>query len=197
MARISHSVETITPQRARKYLERNTKNRRVRPKIVSRYALAMQQGQWSLTGEPILFDTEGNLLDGQHRLHACIESSCSFRTVVIRGIQQDTFADINTGSSRNPGDALYLAGYSKSKMCAAAIKVIHNMEIMEENPDVRSLRGRDITRQDLLAFMQEHEEEMIEATHVIEGEGRSILRPPSVFVALRFRFGQSNEMRAQ
>jgi hypothetical protein len=197
MAKIEQAVETITPAKARKYLESMEKNRRVRKRVVERYALAMAADQWSFTGEPIIFSNKGVLLDGQHRLHACVESGVSFKTSVLRGVDADTFADMNTGASRTPGDALYVAGYSKTKLCAAAIKVIHNLELMEEDDKIRSVRGRDITRQDLMAFMEENEEELLACARVVEGEGKTLLRPPSVFVALRFRFGQSNAMRAQ
>jgi hypothetical protein len=191
------TTETINPAKARKYLDTMDKNRRVRKRVVERYALAMKADQWSLTGEPIIFSTKGVLLDGQHRLHACIEAGVSFRSDVRRGVNAETFADINTGASRTPGDALYIAGFAKTKLCAAAIKVIHNLELMEEDDKLRNVRGRDITRQDLLRFMEDHEEELSECARVCDGEGKALLRPPSVFVALRFRFGQSNAMRAQ
>jgi len=197
MAKITHSVETITPKKARQWLERNAKNRRIRARVVLKYSTAMEQDQWSMTGEPIIFNSQGDLMDGQHRLHACIDAGKAFKSVVIRGVDEGCFMDINTGASRNPGDALSIAGYSRGKLCAAAIKVIHNLELMEEDDTIRNLRGRDVTRQDLLAFMEEHEDSLLEATRVCEGEGKALLRPPSAFTALRFRFGQGNNLRAE
>ncbi len=197
MARINTNVETINPAKARTYLASNGENRRVSRKTVLKYADAMRKGQWSLTGEPIIFDRSDRLMDGQHRLHACIESGTSFQSVVMRGIDSTSFVDINTGRTRSPGDVLYIAGYSRGKLAAAAIKVIWGMEAMENDANVNSLRKIGVTRQDLIAFMEEHEEELGEAVSVVDGDGKDILRPPSLFVGLRYRFGRANRLRAQ
>jgi hypothetical protein len=61
-------LETITPEQAAIWLTRNRRNRPIRRTRVARYADAMRRGHWRVNGEAVIFDSEGNLLNGQHRL---------------------------------------------------------------------------------------------------------------------------------
>ena len=78
----SHTrVETITPVTAKAYLVRLTGDeRRLSVQLVLRLANAMRADQWILPDKPsalsagLVFDCQGRLLDGQHRLEAVVES---------------------------------------------------------------------------------------------------------------------------
>ena len=84
------AFEMIGPEKAIEYLTHNTKNyRRIKQAVVKRYAKSMQMGRWEKNGEPIIFDEDGNLLDGQHRLSAVVKSGCFVVMFVIRGIGRD------------------------------------------------------------------------------------------------------------
>jgi len=80
---LSFGVETITPEIAAAYLKRKGANRNISHLRVQRYAREMQRGDWLLTGEAIKF-CNGQLMDGQQRLLAVIESGVSVRMPVIR-----------------------------------------------------------------------------------------------------------------
>lgn len=54
----------------------NIDNRPLRPSHVQDLAHAMRSGQWRATHESILVDVNGVVADGQHRLHAIVESGC-------------------------------------------------------------------------------------------------------------------------
>jgi len=69
-------VILITPELAKKWLDKNVKNNRpVMKNTVKCYARLMKSGGWNLTHQGIAFDEEGYLIDGQHRLHAIIEAN--------------------------------------------------------------------------------------------------------------------------
>lgn len=69
-------VVTITPEMAKSMLEHNMKNNRpVLKSTVHAYARQMRNGHWNLTHQGIAFDENGELVDGQHRLHAIIEAN--------------------------------------------------------------------------------------------------------------------------
>ena len=67
------SVKTITPAQAKKLLERNTNNRPVSKPHVKFLCGVIRRGEWKLNGDAIRFNSE-RLVDGQHRLAACIET---------------------------------------------------------------------------------------------------------------------------
>ncbi len=84
---ITGGVEVITPDIAKKYLEMNGDNpRRINKNYVQQYAVDMATGNWKLNGEAIVFDSAGNLKDGQHRLAAVIRAKAEVPMMVIRGV---------------------------------------------------------------------------------------------------------------
>lgn len=105
---VKTEVVKVTPEMATKWLEGNTHNRPIRDSMVERYARLMRNGQWELNGESIIFDLNGKLADGQHRLWGCVESQTAFETVVTTGVAPEAFLTIDQGQKRTAGDALYI-----------------------------------------------------------------------------------------
>jgi len=99
------TVETITPSTAERYLALSQGNRPLRPVRVRQYAESMRNGQWVLTGEPIIFNGTA-LINGHHRLQACIESKTQFDSVVVRGVDETAYDVIDSGLARTMGDVL-------------------------------------------------------------------------------------------
>lgn len=100
----------VTPEIASAWLGRNRGNRAVAHKVVKQYQTDMERGQWSETCEPIKFSKTGRLMDGQHRLHALINSGVKLRFVVVVGVQDEAFADMDTGKVRSAGNVLSTEG---------------------------------------------------------------------------------------
>ena len=80
------TVEDITPEQAASYLENNAKHRPIKQKKVDAYVSEMVNGQWQLNGKSIIFDSNGRLMNGQHRLSACVQSGVTLRILVGRGV---------------------------------------------------------------------------------------------------------------
>ncbi len=62
----------VTPEMASDWLtsRRWPHNRRISKAIVAKYLKDMREGRWKTTRQGVIFDTEGYLIDGQHRLRA-------------------------------------------------------------------------------------------------------------------------------
>lgn len=114
-------VETITPVLAEEYLRHNTKNRQLRKNLVSFYAEQMKKGQWMLNGEAIIFNEQGTLVDGQHRLAAVIEADKGIDMLVVRNADKDSFATIDSGVSRKVQDTFYVKGIPSASGVSAII----------------------------------------------------------------------------
>lgn len=80
------SVEVINPSEAEAYLKNNAMHRKIKQKKVDEYMKEMQDGKWALNGKSLIFDSNGRLLNGQHRLSAVVQSQVPLTTVVIRGV---------------------------------------------------------------------------------------------------------------
>jgi hypothetical protein len=89
---ITTELRWITPPLARELLKRNTDNRPLRPSHVTALRAAMTRGEWQHTHQCIAFSSDGDLLDGQHRLEA------------LSGMLDNNFAilmEVKTGFDRN------------------------------------------------------------------------------------------------
>jgi hypothetical protein len=122
---ITTEIVTITPARAKKLLGANTANRHLRPTVVTGYAAQMTAGEWQLNGDAIRIGDDGTLLDGQHRLTACVESGVPFDTILITGLPTEARPTIDTGVKRTVGDYLAHLGHPNSTNLAAATKMAY------------------------------------------------------------------------
>lgn len=118
------ATEVITPDLACAYLERNTGNRHIRQTHVTRLARDMITGNWKLNGEPISFDKEGNLINGQHRLWACIMAKVNFETVVIRGVESEAYTTIDIGRPKSIADFLLRDHVKNANVVAAIVRLV-------------------------------------------------------------------------
>lgn len=120
------TIETVTPTMAEKYLKYMVRNRKRKDGLVLAYATMMDDGDWALNGTSLKFNSEGRMIDGQHRCEACVLSGKSFRTYVSHGIEDDrAFATIDTGSGRSSADVFGMAGYKDQNNFAAAASRIY------------------------------------------------------------------------
>ena len=123
-AKIAHAVVMVTPKMAERWLRSNTHNRKVRQRTVAKYRADMEAGLWAMAADPIRFDYNGTLLDGQHRLLALAElpDVVTIPFLVVRGLPPESQGVMDQGSKRTPGDQLALAGVKNSNAVAAAVK---------------------------------------------------------------------------
>lgn len=122
------TVVTITPEVAQRFLSQNNNNRNVRPHVVSQYARDMAGGDWQFTGEAVKFATDGTLLDGQHRLMACVKSGATITCLVVNGLPAHAQNVMDSGAKRQAADALRLAGVPHSTVVAAAARIALSVE---------------------------------------------------------------------
>lgn len=99
----------VTPEQALEWLTRNENNRKLSPKHVEMYTKQMLDGEFPFVGDPIRFDRDGLLIDGQHRLHAILQSETTQHMVVITGLPPESQLYLDAGRRRSPGDQLLVA----------------------------------------------------------------------------------------
>lgn len=103
-------LETITPAKAEKMLDRNTGNRKLRDGVVEKYAADMRDGHWTECIVPIAFYDNGDIADGQHRLWAILESGTTQRFFVLRDLRREAGLNIDTGLGRSLVDNARISG---------------------------------------------------------------------------------------
>ena len=114
----------ITPDDAQRILTEGSSNRPLNEKQIARHAFDMVNGLWEQTGEPIKFDDQGRLIDGQHRLNAVVKSRITIEFVVISGLSTKAQDTMDSGRKRSLSDQLSMRGYKNTNQMAAAITLL-------------------------------------------------------------------------
>lgn len=117
-------VQEITPIDAVRLLEGVQKNRSVSTAHVAKLARAMKAGQWHYNGASIVISATGNVLDGQHRLWACIEADTPFTTLVARGVPDEAFNSLGEQRARTSGDNFAYHGVPYAKQVSAIASMV-------------------------------------------------------------------------
>lgn len=114
-------AQCVTPKMAQSWLAHNLSNRKVRQTVVDRYAADMKANCWHVTSAGIAFDIDGNLVDGQHRLMACVQAGVPFTTFVVRNVDNAARVAMDTGLARSLADVLTWQGETSAKSLGGAL----------------------------------------------------------------------------
>lgn len=125
LAGVTAEPEYVTPEVAGEWLKLNGPNRNPTDQTWARYARDMVSNKWLFTGEPICFGESGRLLNGQHRLLACIEADAGFYTLVVRGIpNEDSVMDVlDSGKTRSLSHVLQIRGERSTGPLSAIVNM--------------------------------------------------------------------------
>jgi hypothetical protein len=147
-------VQSITPKKAAELLEANTTNRPLSMPVVRAFAEAMKRGDWLVTHQGIAFDTNGVLVDGQHRLAAIIEAEVPIDLTVFTEVEPGTFDVLDTGKRRNAADVLAIEGEKNSTMLAAMVRTVW---LYENRPDLGWSGGKSaVTNHQIVQTLDAH-----------------------------------------
>lgn len=156
-------VETVTPDLAAHYLKRNVDNyRKISKTKVAQYAAEMKAGKWQLNGEGIMFDEEGKLKNGQHRLAAVIAAGIPVKMTIVTGVGNDvTIYDV--GSMRTTNQIALASG------CGDITRI--------ETAAGTAIVGRfnTVTKGVVIEWLKGHYEELKRAYRVCGANSRSRL----------------------
>lgn len=118
--------EKISPEVAAHWLETfNAYNRSLRRGHIARLTRDMQDGMWQgLNAETICFDTQGRLIDGQHRLSACVNSGIPIISLVVRGVPDDCYMTKGIGAKKHLADFLHPEGHKNALLLASTARIV-------------------------------------------------------------------------
>ena len=122
MKQIGSSIETITPDIAAQWLRSNSGNRPLSRNTVEVYVTDMRAGRWQLNGETIIFDESGGLINGQHRLTACVKAGVPFVSAIVRGVDRSSFVTMDNGRRRKAADVLAISGEVNTLLLSACAR---------------------------------------------------------------------------
>lgn len=124
MQAVTAEIETIDSVLAKAYLKLIKINRRIIRNHVVGLVHDMKAGKWVFNGDPIRFDEDGYLTDGQHRLTALIEAGVTLDFLVVRKLSKKAFETIDIGRKRSMPDMLAIEGHKHVHDLASALSYL-------------------------------------------------------------------------
>jgi len=156
----------LTPRLARLLLTRVGDNRKPKRATIQRYAQVMLNGQWKLTHQGIGISTRFEVIDGQHRIYAVIESGKTIEILAMRGVSQDAILVLDNGVGRTDADSIRIADFG--------LRDLEQIEATSARRMIRSARKsmRAPSREDLRGFILRHRPAIQLAYRALWQEGR-------------------------
>jgi hypothetical protein len=150
----------VDPALAEQWLTRNEGNRRVFSTRVAFYAGQMKAGLWRDDNpDPVVFDTNERLANGQHRLWAILESGHSARLLVLRGADPQLRHVLDTGASRSASDLLQITheiAAHRAVRYAAAVRGLTAWERFPKRGPAEHA-GTRLSNQEVMALLPRYE----------------------------------------
>lgn len=88
---LGYTETIVTPRVAKQWLLNSMPLKHLSQQMIDRYAVAMRNGEWHMESrEPLRFDSSGRLVDGQHRLHACVQANRAFPAAIVHQTSDNT-----------------------------------------------------------------------------------------------------------
>lgn len=179
----------VTPEIATLWLSRNTANRPVRDARVLAFARDMANGDWPYTGEAIKFDTEGNLIDGQHRLFAIIEANVTVKLLVLFGLDRSAQQYLDAGIKRTVADALTFRGEINTSLLASCARV--GIQADHNNWNHKNT----LTTAEVIDWITNHPD-IRRHVHIVGSASAKIDISPTVFTYASWRLSQISPAEA-
>jgi hypothetical protein len=157
------SIETVTPELAKTWLERGGTNRSTSPRRVRKYAAAMRRGEWQLTGEAIKLNADSQVRDGKHRLEAVVESGVSIQSLVVRNLDEGAFDVLDSGRPRSTSDIIGMHGFTYRTAAAAAARGLLLIDRFGHYTASSREVDEAVSTPTVLRYAEEHKEVLEEA----------------------------------
>jgi hypothetical protein len=196
---IQSEVIDISPEFAAELLEnKNTRNRPLTRSTVLAYAKEMRNGNWTITHQGIALDTEGVLLDGQHRLAAVVEAGVTIPLMVSYDLPPETFATVDTGRRRTATDALSMAGLGTNRYALAALAKFLTIHENRATVSPGSNKANRMTNQEVIdAVLRFGQDELLESLNKTTATARALNSNVTALSAFYYLAVNSAEVDAE
>lgn len=118
------TVEMVTPEIAADWLKSNKANRRLRTRVYKGYARAMEKGNWHAKPVALCFKKDGTIGNGQHTLHAIVESKKPQLLLIARNVSDEAIASMDVGLTRSITDIANFLQTDMGKSQAAIARIL-------------------------------------------------------------------------
>lgn len=184
----------INPKIAAEWLKANRHNRPLSQQHVATLAKQMEEGRWQFNAQPIIVSDTETVLDGQHRLHAVIESGAEIESVVVYGIKEEAFTTIDTGKVRNGRDVVFLSYQDVTQSQAQNVAAGARFAILFSAKSFT--RKEKVSNPEILDFIATHPQLWAMAKDIESWHSQSAPLGAGLATGLYWLFAQKNKTQA-
>jgi hypothetical protein len=144
----------ITPELAVVFRSLETDRQRTANELtVDSYTRDIANDKWLLTGEPFIFDTDGNLVNGGHRCGSVIEAGKAIRSIVVFGVAEEAALVMDSGRARTRANMLTFHGEHLAHDLGT---LVPRLISWESGYFVNPARAVKLSNSEILAYLEEH-----------------------------------------
>lgn len=142
--KITARFEFITPELAADWLETlNKMNRGKRKNQIATLSDDMEEHNYLENGEPYIFDSDGYIVNGQHRLQAQVNTNRALWVLVVRGVDPQARTTVDSNVRRTFADDLQMTGHTNSVLRE---NLVRNMMRWDRNGGLASTQFKPSRR---------------------------------------------------
>lgn len=147
--------------------------------------MAAKPTRFKLTGEPISFDIDGLMIDGQNRFWAGVEANFTFVFLFVVGLPKEASEVIGFGRPRKIANVVQRMGYDNAYLLSAAAGWLLRFK-KGENEQSGLIRGRSAagTVEEILDTLKRHPG-LHASSMMLKQKGRQIV-PGSLLTAIHY-----------
>lgn len=125
-SKISTSIVELTPELAQEFLDNQTEiQRKPSQRQIDKYIHSIKYNLWKFDGSSLRINWFGEMIDGQQRCQAVIDTKKSIEILIVYGLDPECFKTIDTGKSRTLADVFHIEGEKYYQYLACAINLYH------------------------------------------------------------------------
>ena len=147
---ISDLKTIITPDHAKALLAKNIANRKLSEQTYGQYKRDIINGDWQLNGETIKIAEDGELIDGQHRLTACLMANRPIECILVEGLPNTVKQSIDNGKKRTFADRAAMMGIKNGKRKASTVNFLSGLA--QNKPR----KNASLTHSEILEVLESH-----------------------------------------
>ena len=123
---------TISPGDAKAILLAMPPQRTLSPSNVRYFAGLIKSGRFRVTHQGIAFDKDGKLIDGMHRLTACVQADAAIAVQATFNMDRELFDALDRGRARSQADDLVcgamVQSQTEAQIISSATKILWLMD---------------------------------------------------------------------
>ena len=158
-----------------------TANRKPSDTKIKIWADSMRDGLWETNGETIVFDPDGYLIDGQHRLAGLASLDgldITIEFLAVLGIERSAQKTMDQGVLRRLPGKLSLEGYSNATVLASVAKHLFHADLTS---DFTATQERTVSDSHAFVYVEEHFDE-IERSFEHLDTAKRLTRSPMLYL---------------